>query len=117
VIAEDAGLRVGRHENRADGFDARRVGGHELLPHRALSGFEIDTRWQFSRLIHVQRAIVGVPLDRQLAGIESGNQLGLASVYGIEIAFLIGADRCPSIIPMFDTAPGMVGSSYASLYI
>ena len=49
VIAEDAGLRVRRHENRPNRLHTCGIGRHELLPQGALSGIEVEPIHLFDR--------------------------------------------------------------------
>ena len=85
MVAEDAGLGVGRHQDGADGLDSGGIGRHQLLPQTALPGLQIqliDAGRQFARLIDVKGVIVAAEGDGLLAGVEAGNGTRFASAVG-----------------------------------
>src|SRR5882724_568408 len=96
MVSEDAGLGVGRHEDRTDGLDTGGIGGHELFPKRALTGMQVETidlGRQFSRLINVEGSAVGAEGDRLFSRIQSRNDARLATArHWKEITLLVGTN-------------------------
>src|SRR5579872_5011103 len=94
MITVDAGSGVGGEENWPDGYHAGGIRRHQLSPEGALARPQIDEKdacRQFAGLVDIQAAIASES-DRLFAGQKARDWLWCASLQGVQIAFLVGAD-------------------------